>query len=279
MRLLSNGLKTGPIIRLKGQSAPTGVVTIGPAPARPDTGQAPPSLPAHDADVLGTARQLAQAMVQEAEQKARQLEEAGRQQLALWRQQQEEELNRLREAVRQEAYQDGWEQGYEEGYREGVAKAEAEWQKRLEEINSQLQEALRLKQAMLAETETELIHLCIALVRKIIGQMVQEQENTVRQMIQQALRETQAPGRIRLMVHPADLSAAESIYRELSLLAPGEPLEVLADPDVQRPGCIIQTEHGIVEATLDAQLETIREHFLALRDKENGYVHSPVEVS
>lgn len=277
MRLLSK-LKTGQIIRLHGQAMPAGVVTIGPslpqeeAPlSQPPTGQS-----GHG---LEPVRQLADAILKEAQQKAQQLEEAGRRQLALWRQQQEDELNRLREEVKEEAYRLGWEQGHANGYQAGIAKAEEEWRQRLAEINGQLQEAMQLKQSIIAEAETEILHLCIALVRKIMGQMVQEQEDAVRQMIRQALRETMTQGRVRVLVHPADLKAAESLIRELSLHMPGESLEVAADPDIQRPGCIIHTEQGIVEATLDAQLDTILQHFLALREKESNHARSAVEVS
>ena len=62
---------------------------------------------------------------------------------------------------------------------------------------------MQLKQSIIAEAETEILHLCIALVRKIMGQMVQEQEDAVRQMIRQALRETMTQGRVRVLVHPA----------------------------------------------------------------------------
>lgn len=279
MRLLSDRLKAGQIIRLSGQSALSGVVTIGSSPPKeeaPSPSRAPLD---HAEDMLEPARRLADAIIMEARQKAARLEEVGRQQLALWRQQQEEELYRLREKAQEEGYQAGWEQGHTEGYMAGVAKAEAEWQQRLNEINAHLQEAVWLKQAMLAEAETEFVHLCIGVVRKVIGNLQKEQEETVWQMIQQALRETQAQGRVRLLVHPADLTNIEKLYREMVRIIPGEQLEILADPSVQRPGCFIYTDQGIIDATLDAQMETILERFLALREKENGHADSSVEIS
>lgn len=279
MKLLSDRLKTGHVIRVHSQAHLAGVVTIGSSPSKEETAATAPTPSGPVDDVVEQARQLAGSIIEEARQKARRLEEAGRQQLAQWRQQQEDELNRLREEARKEGYRTGWERGHAEGYRAGLAEAEAKWQQRLEEMNAHLQEALRLKQAMLAEAETEIIQLCIEIVRKIVGQMVRQQDETVRQMIQQALRETQAQGRVRVHVHPADLANVETIYRELSFLMPGVALEILADPGVQRPGCVIHTEQGVIEATLEAQLETIRERFLALREKENGHADSPDEIS
>ncbi len=274
---MSSLRKTGQIIRVTGQTPLSGVVTIGPPRTHADVEVAPPAQkPMESPDPI---RQLADSILAEAHLKVRRLEEASRQQLAQWREQEEAELARLREQAKEAGYQAGWEQGLADGYQEGAAKAKEEWQGCLREINELLRHATHLKEKMIQETEQDILLLCLAIVRKVLGQLAEQQEDTVRQMIRQALRENQLQGRVRLVVHPSDLPAVEALYHDLSLLLEGErQIEVTVDPKVESPGCIIHTEHGTIEATLDAQLATIREHFMALREKGIFHEHLSVEV-
>lgn len=275
---MSSLQKTGRIIRLAGQTQLPGLVTIGPSHlARRDTEADPAGR--SSAEWTEPVRQLADAILAEARQKARRLEEESRQQLARWREQEEAKLARLREQAREQGYQTGWEQGLAEGYRAGAARAEEEWQGRLKEINGLLRHAAQIKEQMIQEAEDDILLLCLAIVRKVLGQLAEQQEETARHLIRQAFRENRLQGRVRLVIHPSDLPAVETLLQELSNLLEGERLiELAVDPEVASPGCVIHTEHGTIEATLDAQLATIREHLMALREKGIAHEHSPVEV-
>jgi flagellar biosynthesis/type III secretory pathway protein FliH len=37
-------------------------------------------------------------------------------------------------------------------------------------------------------------------------------------------------------------------------------LEMRGDPGVERGGCLVETEHGMLDARIVSQLDTIREH-------------------
>jgi flagellar assembly protein FliH len=278
MRSLSNLQKTGRIIRLAGQAPLSGPVTIGPRHLTHGDGKAEPAGKT-PMELTEPVRRLADSILAEARQKARRLEEESRQQLARWREQEEAVLARLREEAREQGYQTGWEQGLAEGYRAGAARAEEEWQDRLREINELLRHATQIKEQMIQEAEHDVLLLCLAIVRKVLGQLAEQQEETARQLIRQAFRENRLQGRVRLVVHPSDLPAVETLRHDLSALLEGERLiEIAVDPEVASPGCVIYTEHGTIEATLDAQLATIREQLMALWEKRISHEYSPVEV-
>lgn len=148
------------------------------------------------------------------------------------------------EAARAESRRQGAEAGRAEGLAELaglIAAARAEADERLE--------AARPVALTLAGKMAE----------RIVGRAVDLSPEVMAELAGAAMDACRARGaELRLRVHPDDLPAVAASRDALAARVPGgSALTIVADEAVGRYGCVIETDHGRVDARLDAQLEAL----------------------
>lgn len=154
--------------------------------------------------------------------------------------------------IREEARREGFEVGRQEGLAavtELLARARAAATRREE------------------EAEPELRRLAVAIAEKILGRELALSSEAVVDVVRTALRAARARREITIRVHPDDVSAVlaarERLARELARPA---DLAVIADGEVGRGGCVIDTEVGAIDARLEVQLAAIERALVGERD-------------
>lgn len=158
----------------------------------------------------------------------------------------EEEAARLVEEARLQA-EELRQRGYDEGYQEGLGQYTEATAKALRDI-----EQLKL------QLEPEYIALVRACVEKILGQELKLSPDTIVGVVRNALRDATQQREIMVRVHPEDAEALRKNQRRLlDVLARANNIEVREDPSVARGGCIVVTELGMIDASLERQLKAL----------------------
>lgn len=160
------------------------------------------------------------------------------------------EAERIRQAARLDA-----DRIREEARREGLAAVEAEAQDRFFAITE-----ASINQ--LARTEERIISLAIDIARRIIGDLPDHE--AAERLARAALRRAAGSGMVRLRVAPAH--AAMLRERVSALLTEGRSrldIVVTDDPTINDTGCILETDAGMLDATIESQLAAIERHLRA----------------
>jgi type III secretion protein L len=136
------------------------------------------------------------------------------------------------------------------GFEEGVRRNAKEWHEQ------QARNAVARSDAMHRMHET-LAGIVTSAVERIVHTEPRDS------LYQRALRNVQALTRgvsqLTLRVGPADIDAARLGVSEARQLAPeGVQLEVAVDPGLKPGSCIFESEHGILDASLETQLDALR---------------------
>lgn len=149
-------------------------------------------------------------------------------------------------------------------YQEGREEALAEYTK-------QTALALQAFEAYRAELEPQYVALVRTCVEKILGQELKLNPDAVVGIVRATLRDATQQREINVRVHPADVEILRKNQRRLlDMLARAGNIEIREDESVRRGGCIVVTEQGTIDATLDRQLAAIEE---ALQDELEGVQH------
>ncbi|WP_164748396.1 MULTISPECIES: FliH/SctL family protein [unclassified Mesorhizobium] len=131
----------------------------------------------------------------------------------------------------------------------GLAAAQAEIEARLTAIAT---DSVRI----MAQTEEQIVDLALQIARRIID-TIEPAEATV----QIALRGLKFAGHnslVRVRVAPSLLEAVRNRLDEILPTATSRTVvEVIADARVNDAGCILETDAGLVEATIESQLAAI----------------------
>jgi len=155
-----------------------------------------------------------------------------------------------------------------EGRRAGLEEVDRIVQKQLSQQLTTLLPALRqvvreihsAKQAWLAHWEKTGVHTAAAIAERLIRRELQKAPEITLALVREALALAAGSSRLRILIHPTDHETlgpqVETIIAELSALGTAE---LVADPQISRGGCRVETRFGTIDQQFEKQLARIEE--------------------
>jgi flagellar assembly protein FliH len=149
-----------------------------------------------------------------------------------------------------------------EGMREGEHRALQSFENKLEQERNRIAQILvafqQERSQYFAKVEVELVHLALAIAAKILRREAQVDRllvaGLVKVMLERLNRDTNVVARVR----PEDVPDWKKYFRE------NPSVQVVDDASVEPMGCILETELGITDMGLNAQLKEIEQGFFDL---------------
>jgi flagellar biosynthesis/type III secretory pathway protein FliH len=189
--------------------------------------------------VLGAAQEKAQELIAQAEADANQIREAARQQ----------------------------------GAAEGREEAKRGLLPSLVALSDAGQSLIVFEERLVTLYEPHLVQLALEIAEKVIGRVVGVDEQLVASVLERAKAEVTDAKQIRIFLHPDDLEVIREMRPDLVHMESGNgrTVAVFAALDVGRGGCRLETESGIIDATIPTQLDEIQRQ---LFDHEMVGLHS-----
>ncbi len=145
--------------------------------------------------------------------------------------------------IHEEAKERGFTQGLEEGKAEVAREAV-----RLVEDTTKLNEKLANAAARLA----------IEISRSLLGEEIKAKPELVKTLAIKALQESITGESVQLIVHPEDRAVLEAAHGELKRIAGGAKITFESDATLSRGGCVLKTEFGEVDASIESLLEALK---------------------
>lgn len=163
-----------------------------------------------------------------------------------------EETRRQSDEILAESRRDAEErlrQGYADGLRQGK-----------DEVAEQLFKVVSASVEQVAGMESTLVNVVMQSLRTILGSF--DREEVVAKVVGHALKLVRDEKRVLLRVSPADAPLVEARLGDIMRQYP-EIVRVDVQPDrtVADGGCIMETDLGVIDATLERQLSLIEETF------------------
>ncbi len=162
------------------------------------------------------------------------------------------------ENIRETARQEGYNIGLEEGSMEAMKRADnylANMQKEQEEFIAK-QDAM-LEEAVI-DREHKLIDLSCALIEKVTGILVRDYKPVMLHMINSALNEVETSKKFVIKVSEENYSYVED--NKERLVGAGNPnieIEIYGDSRLEQQQCIIETDSGIIDLSMDIQTRNL----------------------
>ena len=150
--------------------------------------------------------------------------------------------------------EDAYQEKRAEGYRDGLEEGKLEHsEKMLETILSSVE--------FIEGIEDTLVQIVNQSVRKIIGDM--DSNERIVALVRNALNTVRGQQRVTVRVSPADEPAVSKAFAMMTASTPGSAsfLTILADARLQRDSCILESELGVVDASLETQLKALEHAF------------------
>jgi len=163
---------------------------------------------------------------------------------------------RERAAALEREAEEAYARRLDEGYNDGLEQGRMEHaEKVLETVLSSVE--------FIEGIEGTVVRVVTESIRKVIGEM-DDDERIVR-IVRNALVAVRNQQRVTIRVAPADEKAVTESLAAMLQRAPGSVgfLDVVADPRLARGACLLESELGVVDASLETQLAALEKAFHA----------------
>jgi type III secretion protein L len=144
-----------------------------------------------------------------------------------------------------------------EGYRAGKAEGAAEAARLLAEVSAKVDRYF-------GSIEKDVIDLATDVIARVLGEF--DAGDLVAKAARQTIAEMRRSRFIKVTVHP---QAVEAVRDELEAIRAESAfqgtIEIIADADLPRDGCVVATDIAVVDATISVQIAAIAE---AIRDRQ-----------
>lgn len=125
----------------------------------------------------------------------------------------------------------------------------------LQQISAEL---TQVRQSWLAQWEQQAVQLATAIATRVIRCELSRQPNIPVALVAEALKLVTGKPEIRILLNPEDHRQLGDQIRSLAAEMAGvTDAFVAADTSITRGGCRIETRHGTIDQSIEAQLERI----------------------
>lgn len=202
--------------------------------------------------------------IQEQEQLKQEIEEARNELAGLQAQiEQEKEQAQLEiDQMKAKAFEEANEQGYQEGYRKGLDSVQ-ELQKQCEDERLQQEQEYQKK---LEEMEPLMVDTLCDVYSHIFKVEAKEHKELVLKLLQDTLLKVDGTGSIIVHVAKEDYAYVQeqkgSLLEEAGMQSGS--VEIVSDAALARAQCMIETEGGVYDCSLDTELAELKRRLMLL---------------
>jgi flagellar assembly protein FliH len=151
------------------------------------------------------------------------------------------------------------EEAYLLGKREGAEKVEKRFGETIKAFSAALEDLSQLRESILKNSADDMLRLVLAMVEQIIPCAVSLNPEIIHHTIVKALQASVDSDVYHVKVHPDDLAMVmEKKPLMLASISGLKNITVEPDQSISRGGCLVESELGEVDATIESQLDEIR---------------------
>jgi len=216
--------------------------------------------PVYPSHFIEDAKLKAKQIMEQAHMEAEQIREQLHQEKEKW----QSEFQQLKE----EAFQKGYEDGFKQGQLDGLNSVN----ENLELAKSVIETAKKDYQKHIESSDQTILLIAMKAAEKILNIEIENNPNVIANVVKQVLKEARDYREIQITVHPSDYAYMVSQKDDLLSIFPKETeLYIYPDDQVKPTTCIIETEGGRIDASIDSQLAMLKEKLLEEMIGEHGW--------
>jgi flagellar assembly protein FliH len=156
------------------------------------------------------------------------------------------------------------ESAFQEGRQAGRKEAERSLHSAATALAAALEEISQLRRTIIHNSSQDMLHLVLTIARQVLHAEITVKPETILSVIERALSASISSDSYRVKVHPRDLELVkENKPFFLARVSGLKNIHFEGDDTISRGGCRVESELGEVDATIETQLEELRQYLLA----------------
>jgi flagellar assembly protein FliH len=158
--------------------------------------------------------------------------------------------------LEREAFAKGYAQGERTGLEAGAKRADA----MLRRVAQTLDDLAQLRRTIIRQTERELVELALTLARRVVAREIALDPALVAAMAHVALQRLGESTPASIKLHPEDYA---TICAQRGEHWEGAQVTIVPDAAVPRGGCLVESDFGTIDGSLEAQFDEMARALLS----------------
>lgn len=205
-----------------------------------------PDVSAQVEELLEDARNQAQAIIDDANAQAQEILNAA-------------QLNA--DAMKNLARQDG----EKEGYNEGTQRAALELQDAQQQMRAEVERVQNEYMERQLQMEHEIVEMCLPVFEHVFAAELSGRKDVIYHLLDHCIMKIERTGQMQIKVSDANAEYIKSKKDEIQGKVGAEVgLDIIADPLLNDDQCIIETDGGIFDCSIDTELDNLIREIKAL---------------
>ncbi len=150
---------------------------------------------------------------------------------------------------------DAFTKGYAQGERAGGEAAAARGEVMLRRLAQTLDQLQSLRVDLIRRTEREVVELSLAIARRVLQREVSLDRELLLAMARVALDRLADVATASIRLHPEDFELTVAARGSTTVSSHG--VQIVADANVRRGGCLVQSEFGSVDVGISDQIDQL----------------------
>jgi flagellar assembly protein FliH len=150
-------------------------------------------------------------------------------------------------ALEREAFTKGYAQGERAGLEAGGKRAEA----MLRRVAQTLEELGSLRKTLMQQSERQMVQLALTLARRVVQREISLDPELIAAMAHVAIKKLGVSNPSTIRLHPDDYTVVARDGDRWS----GSNVSVVPDASIARGGCMVESDFGNIDASLDRQFD------------------------
>jgi flagellar assembly protein FliH len=150
-------------------------------------------------------------------------------------------------ALEREAFTKGYAQGERAGLEAGGKRAEA----MLRRVAQTLEELGGLRRTLMQQSERQMVQLALTLARRVVQREISLDPELIAAMAHVAIKKLGISNPSTIRLHPDDYTVVARDGDRWS----GSNVTVVPDPSIARGGCMVESDFGNIDGSLDRQFD------------------------
>ncbi len=177
----------------------------------------------------------------------------------------QEEVERRLIALQEQAYEKGFQKGIEQGLEQVFNQTRQETEERLEAVSEMVSNVLTTERSLIEDYKIEIYNTVKSLTKWVILRELKDDDNYLKRLLEKLILEINSRSNLLIKVSEQSFNAMPEVLEVVqSKLGKFKNLRLEVDQDLCEYGLCVESDNGIVNASLDQQLEAIDKLFETL---------------
>jgi flagellar assembly protein FliH len=174
----------------------------------------------------------------------------------------EEEVKKRVEQIQEEAFKAGFEEGVKQGREEIFDQMRNSVDQKLEDVSQMVTNVLKTYEEIFINQKVEMYQLIKNLTKWIVLRELNEDGKYIERLLERLLLEIQARNNLLIQVNANDFTAMPEVLEHVQKkLGELKNVRIEIDHSVHPQGLIVESENGIINATMEEQFKSLDKLF------------------